>query len=202
MADRRQAILEAALSLLERGGLQALTTAALAREAKCSKETIYLLFKDRDDILGTLVAEQSARLNGMLEGIDGDDPLDALTEAGARLLDLLTSDASLAINRAALGDPTGSLSRILIEAGRNRTAPLFIRLLEQARLHGRIGFTDGPEAFRTFYGLLIADRQITALHRVEGARPQPDERRILAERAVHGLAVLLPPQPVGRIRTL
>jgi AcrR family transcriptional regulator len=202
MTDKRSMIMEAALRLLEQGGLPAVTTAALAREAKCSKETLYLLFKDRDDILSALVAEQSARLNALLEGIEGGDPLAALVEAGTRLLDLLTSDASLAINRAAMGDPSGQLSRILIEGGRNKTAPRLIRLLEQARRDGIMTFADGQEAFRIFYGLLIGDRQITALHRVEGARLSADERRALAERAVRALTVLFPPEPVGRIRVL
>ncbi len=202
MTDKRSVILEAALKLLEQGGLSAVTTAALAREAKCSKETLYHLFKDRDGILAALVAEQSARLNALLEDIEGGDPLAALVEAGTRLLDLLTSNASLAINRAALGDPSGQLSRILIEGGRDKTAPRLIRLLEQARDNGIMAFTDGFEVFRTFFGLLISDRQITALHRVEDARPSAEERRVLAERAVRALTVLFPPEPAGRIRLL
>jgi AcrR family transcriptional regulator len=194
--DRREAVLAAALRLLEQGGVPAVTTAALAREARCSKETLYGLFKDRDDILAALVSRQSARLNELLEGMGGEaQPLEALVDAGARLLDLLTSEASLAINRAALADPSGALSRVLVEAGRNRTAPLLMRLLEAARRSGHFDFPDAAEAYRAFYGLLIADRQIAALHRVEGSRPDPETRLALARRAVRDLALLFPGSP-------
>jgi len=198
--DRRKTILETALRLLTQGGLPAVTTAALAREAKCSKETLYLLFKDRDDILAALVSRQSSVLNAHLEEADRHtEPMEALAEAGARLLDLLTSEASLAINRAALGDPTGTLSRILIEAGRNRTAPRMILLLEEAKRNGDLDFPDAVEAYRAFYGLLIADRQIAALHRVAGARPDPDACRILARRAIEAVRILFPGPRSGTI---
>ncbi len=193
MAEKRDTILDAALTLLEQGGLPAVTTGALARAARCSKETLYAIFRDRDDILAALVSRQSARLNDLLAGAGGESkPLEALAEAGARLLDLLTSAGSLAINRAALADPSGTLSRILIEAGRNRTAPLLMRLLENAMQNGDIGFQDAAEAYRAFYGLLIADRQIAALHRVDGSRPSPEERAALARRAVRDLTILFP----------
>lgn len=195
MTEKRATILEAALRLLEQGGLPTVTTAALAREARCSKETLYALFKDRDDILAALVGYQSEKLNALLENPGPDArPLEALAEAGARLLGLLTSKASLAINRAALGDPSGALSRILIAAGRNRTAPLLSRLLEEARRAGDLGFNDPVEVYRAFYGLLIADRQIAALHRVEGALPTEEECRAHAVYAVAALEKLFPPK--------
>ncbi len=123
-SDRRQAVLAAALRLLEQGGVPAVTTAALAREARCSKETLYGLFKDRDDILAALVSRQSARLNELLEGMGGEaQPLEALVDAGARLLDLLTSEAFLAINRGALADPSGALSRVLPHPPTRLAAP-------------------------------------------------------------------------------
>lgn len=185
--DRRNHILDAALALLTSGGLEAVTTAALARESRCSKSTLYALFADRTAILSALVARQADALNAALDGIDGAmPPRDALAEAGARLLDLLTSPASLAINRAALADATGTLSHILVEAGRDRSAPKFLDLFRRLRSDGTVEFADEAEVYRCFYGLLIADRQILALHGVKGARPGRAERRRIASQAVAG----------------
>lgn len=192
--DRREAILAAALRLLAASGAAGVTTAALAREARCSKETLYALFEDRDAILAALVARQSDRLNALLDapGPPGGGE-ERLVQAGARLLDLLTSEASLAINRAALADPTGALSRVLLRAGRDRSAPLIARLLESMREEGALAFDDAADAYRTFYGLLLGDRQILALHGADGARPGAEEFLPLARRAVRRLKALYPP---------
>ena len=194
-AAGRDRILDAALALLEAGGLDAVTTNALARAAKCSKNTLYALFADRGAILSALVARRAGALNAALDGIeDAAAPREALVEAGARLLDLLTSPASLAINRAALGDASGELSRLLVAAGRDRSAPKIGRLLDRLRADGHLAFPDAQTAYRCFYGLLIADRQILALHRVPGARPDAEARRGIAGDAVAGLFTLFAPR--------
>lgn len=194
--DRRDRILDAALALLEQGGLEAVTTAALARDARCSKSTLYAEFADRDAILAALVQRQAAALNETVDRAtrtDADaDPRAVLIAAGEALLDLLTSDGAVAINRAALADPEGGLSRILIAAGRDRSAPRILGLIERLREAGALGFDDVREVYRAFYGLLISDRQILALHRVPGARPSKAERRQIAERAAAGIERLFP----------
>lgn len=180
--DRRDDILDAALALLGEGGLKAVTTAAIARAARCSKDTLYVLFEDRDAILAALVQRQAAALNAALAAGDAAaSPREALTAAGARLAALLTAEASLAINRAALADDSGLLSRILVAAGRDRSAPGLITLIAAMRDAGDIAVDDLAEAYATFYGLLIGDRQILALHRVPAA---PLDHDAIARRAV------------------
>lgn len=169
---RKDDILDAALKLLRGSGLAGVTTAALAREARCSKDTLYVLFEDRDAILAALVDRQASELNAALQHSGPSaSPVEALTDVGTGLLTLLTSEASLAINRAALADPTGNLSRILIKRGKERSAPKIVGLIEELDKAGIISAADALDAYRTFYGLLIADRQILALH---GARGQKD----------------------------
>ncbi|QCI65131.1 TetR/AcrR family transcriptional regulator [Phreatobacter stygius] len=188
-ADRRNDILDAALLLLRTGGLPAVTTAALARDARCSKDTLYLLFRDRDAILAALVERQAGQLNATMQAVDPSaSARDGLIAAGTRLLELLTSDASLAINRAALADQSGALSRILIETGKNRSAPRLIALIEQMRAQGDIAAADVGEAYATFYGLLVGDRQILALHRVQGT--DRDDCEAVARRAVQRFVLI------------
>jgi hypothetical protein len=144
-------------------------------------------------MLAAQVARQATALNASLQGIDdGESPLETLAAAGARLLDLLTSESSLAINRAALADQSGALSRILVEAGRNQSVPLIVELLDRVHRAGLIAFADAWEACRLFYGLLIADRQILVFHGVPGTKPAKKERCAIAGGAAHRLRLLLP----------
>lgn len=190
--ERRDEILDAALALLREKGLAGVTTAALAKAARCSKDTLYRLFEDRAAILAALVDRQATALNATLAVASAPvSPDAALAQAGAQLLRLLTSEASLAINRAALADPSGELSRILIQRGKERSAPRIASLIAQLHSSGLARIGDGQEAYRIFYGLLIGDRQILALH---GARYRSEDPELVAGRAVAGFLRLHAPE--------
>ncbi|EFG2587292.1 helix-turn-helix transcriptional regulator, partial [Escherichia coli] len=108
---RSEDILDAALGLLREKGLPGVTTNALAARARCSKDTLYTLFADRDAILAALIRRQAASLNERMlaeTAIDGMNDRARLVEAGALLYALLLSEASLAINRAAMADGSGA----------------------------------------------------------------------------------------------
>ncbi len=192
-AGRRDDVLDAALELLAAGGLQAVTTTALARVARCSKDTLYVLFENRDAILAALVMRQASQLNTALrESSNEGSPRDRLTLICTQLLKLLTSPASLAINRAALGDSSGDLSRILISAGKERSAPKIMAAIEMLNIKGVINTPDPLDAYRTLYGLLIGDRQILALH---NAYDPAEDAETIAGRAVERLIKLYAPNP-------
>lgn len=191
--NRRAQILTHAEALLRRGGLAALTTNALAKAARCSKETLYDVFADRDAIVAALIEHQAEALTGALtEGLSGGDPADQLVLVGERLLDLLTTETGLAINRAALSDPSGHWSALLLDRGRNRSAPLIVAMLIRWRDAGGIAFEDVRPVYQAFYGLLVGDCQIAALHRADNARPDQAERQARAKGAVAGVARLFP----------
>lgn len=193
-AGRRNDILDAALELLASGGLQSVTTTALARVARCSKDTLYVLFENRDAILAALVERQASQLNAILQESDVEaSPLDQLRLISTQLLKLLTSRASLAINRAALGDASGDLSRILSAAGKERSAPKIMAVIETLDRKGVIHAPDPLDTYRTLYGLLIGDRQILALH---NAYESAEDAEVIAARAVERLVRLYAPVSV------
>ncbi|BCH24258.1 TetR family transcriptional regulator [Mesorhizobium sp. L-8-10] len=191
---RRREILVAVLDILKRDGVAGLSTAALAAEARCSKSTLYALFGSRAGILKALISEQSRSVNEMLgrELASVGDPERTLVDAGAALLDLLTGDASAAINKAAMADATGELGQLLLEQGRGRTAPLFAQLIARLQAAGGIGAADAAFVFKSFYGLLVGDRQIRILLGDRGARPSGGEFRSIAAEAVARLKLLFP----------
>lgn len=194
--ERRREILVAVLDVLKREGAAGLSTAALAAEARCSKATLYALFGSRDGILRALILEQSRSVNQMLdkELAGGEDAGATLVKAGAALLDLLTGEASLAINRAAMNDATGELGRLLLEQGRGRTAPIFADLIRKLQTSGGLGRGDGEAVFLAFYGLLVGDRQIRMLLGDRSARPADDSFLTLAEQAMAKLRLVYPVQ--------
>jgi AcrR family transcriptional regulator len=74
---RRQRILEAARTLIARGGMPALSMRKLAQEAGVSVTTLYNLFGVRDDILTALVHDAIDRIDQILEReAPLDDPIE------------------------------------------------------------------------------------------------------------------------------
>ena len=193
--ERRREILAVVLDILKRDGADGLSTAAIAAAARCSKSTLYALFGSRAGILSALISQQSRTVNLMLarEFGDDDDPRARLANAGAALLDLLTGEASLAINKAAMADASGDLGALLLREGRGRTAPLFAELIGRLQAKGDLGAGDGGAIFATFHGLLVGDRQIRLLLGDRSARPAGPAFATIASEAVEHIALLYPP---------
>ncbi len=192
--ERRRQILAVVLDLLREGGTASVTTARIAARARCSKETLYSWFGDRDGIFRALVEAQSAQLNAMMtrELAAHADCTTTMVRAGAALLDLLTGEASLAINRSAMADGSGELGALLLQHGRGRTAPQIKALIGTLQEEGRIGEGEATEIFQTFYGLLVGDRQIRALLGDKSGRPRPGEFEELSRKAFERLQKIFP----------
>ena len=199
--ERRREILAAVLRVLREQGISGASTARIAAQANCSKETIYNWFGDRAGLFAALISEQSKAVNVMLAGSiekHAEHSVDVkadLTNFAAALLDLLTGEASLLINRAAIGEigNGNKLAATLLTKGRGKTSPMVINLLEQARDQGLMEFDDSSEVFSIFFGLIIADRQIRTLLGDEAARPDGKDMRQLAEKAVSRLFLIFGP---------
>jgi AcrR family transcriptional regulator len=88
---RREELLDAAASVLDRGGWDALNTNRVAREAGTSIGTLYQYFRDKDALLAGLLARHEARLQGAIEAAiarGGADPFavaDAVVDAFAEV---------------------------------------------------------------------------------------------------------------------
>ena len=103
---RQNEVLEVALRLLVEGGDRALTTAALARAANCSKESLYKWFGDRDGLLAAIVTHQASRvriIDAAALPKTRDEFEAALQLFAEDLLTVLLSDTSLALNRLSVG---------------------------------------------------------------------------------------------------
>lgn len=182
---RRAEILAAALSEIGEHGFEGTTMARVAARAGASKETLYAWFGDKQGLVQALIETNADDALEDVSALLADAPRDAdtmrttLTTLGSSLLQLLTSPASVALNRAAM--TSRELATVLAEAGRTRTGTLVADYLERACAAGLTQEPDGSEAFRLFYGLLVRDTQIAVL--LGATAPQPSACDAQAERA-------------------
>ncbi|MDO9418757.1 TetR/AcrR family transcriptional regulator C-terminal domain-containing protein [Pararhizobium sp.] len=173
-SPRQNAVLEEALRLLVDGGEKALTTAGVARAANCSKESLYKWFGDRDGLLSAMIGFQASKVRTL------DVRPDALTHGALKehltvfardLLDVLSGDVSLALNRLAIGHSArigasregSTLGSILQERGRRQIGRRAGALLEAGRKAGLLAFENVDEAYGVFYGLIVSDLHLRML---------------------------------------
>ncbi len=169
LPTRRQGeVLDAALQLLVEDG-DRLTMSAVAREASCSKETLYKWFGDREGLLTAIVKWQASKV-GMPrvepDKLNAQSLRKSIESFGRNLLSVLSGDISVALNRVAIshaGTDRSGLGRIVLENGRFAMGQRLKPVLEAGRDAGLLGFEDAEGAFCTFFGLLVRDTQIRLL---------------------------------------
>ncbi|WP_417770992.1 TetR/AcrR family transcriptional regulator C-terminal domain-containing protein [Stappia sp.] len=182
---RQNEVLASALRLVVDGGEKALTTAALARAANCSKESLYRWFGDRDGLLAAIVGHQAAKVRVPSERageLSAGEFRDRLVTFAEDLLTVLAGDTSLALNRLATAHASrdgAPLGRLLLERGRERIATRARVLLEAGAAQGHIACDDSTDAYRTLYGLILRDSHGRWLLGEEPGVAEPD----FAERA-------------------
>ncbi len=178
-AGRRDRILDVAVAALAEYGYRDTTMLEVARRASASKETLYAWFGNKPGLFQAVIERNAETVRDVVEGhLDGDAPVEAaLTDFGKALAGLLLGESAVAINRAAISEArtAPALARILSEAGREATLPVFIRYLERCRSRGVLDFDDPREAAETFIGLLLGDAQV---RRLLGAMATPTSDRL------------------------
>ncbi|HXV31118.1 MAG TPA: TetR/AcrR family transcriptional regulator C-terminal domain-containing protein [Sinorhizobium sp.] len=195
LTDRQGVVLEQALRLLVDGGEKALTTAGVARAANCSKESLYKWFGDRDGLLSAMIAYQASKVRTLdvsAEALDAASLRAHLVAFAKDLLDVLSGDVSLALNRLAIGQASreGSrLGRLLQERGRRQIGRRAGALLEAGRKAGLLAFDNAEEAYGALYGLIVSDWHLRMLLGEDASAMKKDFSR-RAGRAVDAFLAL------------
>lgn len=174
-AQRRDAILDAAVAILVEKGYRDTTMSDVARRVSASKETLYSWFGSKSGLFQAAIRRNADTVRIVLEAhLDDNAPVDeALGDVGRALARLLLGNSAVAINRAAISETCSEpvLARILVRTGREATLPFFLRYLEQCRERDLLDIDDPREAAETFLGLLLGDMQV---RRLLGAVDTPD----------------------------
>ena len=188
LSERQQEVLDAVLKLMVAEG-DGFSVAAVARAASCSKETLYKWFGDRDGLLTATVRWQASkvRMPKLPEDRLTRESLEAaLTGFAGSWLAVITGDLSIALNRAAVshaGSGKSRLGEIVLTNGPFAMKRRIEPLLEAGRAAGLLDFADVTDAFRSFFGLVVADTQIRVLLG-EDSHPDNAEIRTLSTQAV------------------
>ncbi len=127
-----------------------------------------------------LAGRQGADAEAASAGLTRESLREALSGFAASWLTVISSDLSIALNRAAVshaGSGKSRLGEIVLTNGpvamARRLEPLFLA----GRDSGLLTFDEASEAFRAFFGLVIADTQIRVLL---GEAGRLDEQEISA----------------------
>lgn len=173
-SKRKQQIETAAYKVLEAKGYGGTSMQGIAKEVRASNETLYNWYGDKQGLFQALVSRNAEEVKGHLEAeLETDhDALSILGTLGPRLLELLTGDRAVALNRAAAADSSGELGETLSKAGREAVFPLLKQVLLRARQEGQLKFEDTDEAVGLYLDLLIGDQQV---RRVIGQLPSPSK---------------------------
>jgi AcrR family transcriptional regulator len=186
--ERREEILEVALSVLAERGYRGASMLEIARRARASKETLYAWFGDKRGLFEELVRWQAERVDAVIAPNlerDGDDPSKVLRGFALELQRLLLGERAVVINRAAISEATSdpTFARILATQGRGSVVPKLVRYLEGQRERGRLEFEEAEAAIDTIIGLAIGDQQVRRLLGML-AMPGPEQMEARAEGAV------------------
>ncbi|MEM1377111.1 MAG: TetR/AcrR family transcriptional regulator [Pseudomonadota bacterium] len=166
-ADRRRSAIEdAAYEVLAEKGYKAASMLEVAKRAGASNETLYKWYGNKQGLFASLVKGNAElvtqRLDDVMASGPGDDPLRHLQIVGEALIEMLTSERAIAINRAAAGDvhDTNKLGKALAQAGRDAVLPRISVLLERAIEQKILRVASIPQMADVWTSLLIGDKQI------------------------------------------
>lgn len=180
--ERRQRIEAAAYEVLAEVGYRSASILAIARRARASNETLYQWYGNKQGLFLALVQANARSIHDQLDAPSASSALVALQALGPALLEMVTSDRAICLNRAAAAEvsDTGALGRSIADGGRDAVIPRLIDLLQRLRADRVIDWGPGGDvaaAAETYVALLIGDWQI---RRVIGVMPRPTRARIAA----------------------
>ncbi len=172
-SDRRREVLGFGLKVLIERGWRGTSMIAIARAASASKETLYNWFGDKAGFFGEMIRENATVLDQALPEDFAAMPLEeGLHAFGRELLRLVTGEASVALNRAAIAEAgsDASLGRILLAEGKAKSLPKFA-----AWLSGHLVLDDPMQAAERFVVLVKGEAQ---LERLLGVPEPPSDLEI------------------------
>ncbi len=161
-ADKRQAILDAALQVFGRDGFTDGAVDEIAALADVAKPTIYNRFGDKSSLFAEVMAEHSRRANAqVMEVINSIDlrPQDLRAELerlGTALVGCVTHDQSTALMRLQLSERARFPELIdgIRFTNRQRTLDALAGKFAQLAVAGRLRITDPARAARQFMALV------------------------------------------------
>ncbi len=167
---RREEILAAAQNMLAQKGYKKTSMLDVAKKAGASKETLYSWFGDKAGLFAAAIERNAQNVREtIMETIEKEeknkDPKFFLMAFSSALLRLITSEESLALNRAAISEAKQdmTLSQTLAKHGRQSIIPLLQTRLKTYQEKNILKPVDLAEAGEVLIGLTLTDLQVRML---------------------------------------
>lgn len=182
-------LLEAAGRLFMELPYDAVSTDAIAREAKVSKATLYVYFSSKDNLFATLIG---ARCSEIASDVwDASSTLDVrqeLLQFACQFIDMLESPDTMPLYRSIVSQSTRfpELGRLFYEAGPKRFEARLAKFLAEAARRGLLRMPDPELGALQFVQLMAGDIPIRGLLGLEPNDPATSRKRIEA-----GIALFL-----------
>jgi AcrR family transcriptional regulator len=145
LAERRQALLDAARDVFLEKGYASATIDEVVGRAGGSKATVYSLFENKEGLFAALVAEAAEELSALVQTYPlGGRMEDVLRDFGRHYLEILTRPERLALFRLVIGE-CGRVPEVGDIFYRTGPQPIFQRiaeLLRAAAAHGQVTISD------------------------------------------------------------
>lgn len=179
--QRRREIEAAAYAVLQEKGYKATSMLMVAKRASASNETLYRWYGNKQTLFAALVASNLEDVRAYLsESIRRAGDLETtLFELGVLLLELVTGEKAIALNRAAATDvyESNSLGATIAEGGRKTIKPMVADVLKGGMEAGELQSTDPEMVAEVYLNLVIGDLQI---QRVIGVLPLLEKKAVEA----------------------
>jgi len=179
--DLRRRIRHATFELLTKRGYAGTSTLKIATRAKVSKRELYALFRDKQAILASCIAEAAKAIQTPLQLPAARDQaaVEAVLKSfGATALRTLSQPAVVAMFRLAIAESERSpeVARALDTTGREATRQVLMTFFSRAQAEGLLGSAEPSLMAEQFFALLWRALQLSLLLRV--AAP-PSEQEIV-----------------------
>jgi AcrR family transcriptional regulator len=149
---RREEILDAAYAEFSEKSYSGASMEAIARRARCSKETLYAWFDDKKSLFQTLFATRLERVGGGAQAALEEDPrpenvLPVIARDTVNFTLAMAPLAQIAISASEQGQPITRSIDDNLAASRK----VFVSYLKWCRTQGYIAFDDEPEEIASIF---------------------------------------------------
>ncbi|MBN7798136.1 TetR/AcrR family transcriptional regulator [Parahaliea mediterranea] len=184
-AQRRKAVLEAALDLFLQDGFAATSLDRVIERAGGSRRTIYQTFGGKEGLLRAAVSEACRDMFESLpspEQLLRESPEQALRLVGGQFLERLISPRRMALLRLVIAESTHcpELGRTFMASGPERTYDLMLQYFRAAIDAGQLTLSDPEISARQFLELAKGDLHFRALFHNEVADRETQQRYVEA----------------------
>lgn len=175
-------LLEAAGRLFMEMPYDAVSTDAIAREAKVSKATLYAYFSSKENLFATLIGNRCASIAGHVWNASSviEDVEQELGQFARDFIDMLESPGTMPLYRSVVSQTTRfpELGRLFYEAGPKRFEAKLADFLVEATRRGLLSVPDPTLGALQFIQLMAGDVPTRGLLGLEPNPPAKSRRRI------------------------